>query len=130
MLETILTLINAGYTRDEITALLNAESAGNHPAASSPASAEPAGAPVPAPVGGPVAPIPNAVPVAPVAPADSPVDMAGISKAIETMGRNIIAAVQRAQIGGTPAPAPVDPNSQIDAITAQIINPTFRKEGV
>ena len=129
MLDKILTLINAGYTRDEITALLNAESAGGRPAANTHDPVEPSGAPVPAPVAVPVAPVANPDPV-PAAPVSDPsVDMAGISKAIETMGRNIITALQRAQIGGTSAPAPVDPNAQIDAITAQIINPTFRKEG-
>ena len=125
MLDQILTLINAGFTRDEIITLLNQERAGAGAPANPPVSAEPA--PVPAapavdsPAGSDVVPAP--------AGSATALDAAGITRAIEDMGRNLIAAMQKAQIGGSTAPAPVDPNAQMDAITAQIINPTHRKEG-
>ena len=113
MLDKILTLINAGYTREEITALLAADNASEAPAPV-PVSEAPAPVPVPAP--------------APVPVSEAGSDMAGITAAIETMGKNIIAALQRAQIGGATAPVPVNPLEQMDAITAQIINPTYNKE--
>ena len=124
MLDQILTLINAGFTRDEITALLNQERAGVDATANSPIPAEPASVPAAPAVDSPAGS--GAVP-APANPAPA-LDAAGITRAIEDMGRNLIAAMQKAQIGGSTAPAPVDPNAQMDAITAQIINPTYKKE--
>ena len=124
MLDQILTLINAGFTRDEITAILNQERAGSDAVANSPVPAEPDHVSVPAAVDAPAGS--GAVP----APAGSApaLDAAGITRAIEDMGRHLIAAMQKAQIGGSSAPAPIDPNAQMDAITAQIINPTYKKE--
>lgn len=122
MLDQILQLINAGFTADQIIPLLG--QMGSVPAP------VPAPAPVPDPVHVP-APVPdNPAPApAPVPAANNPVpDLSGITQAIEAMGRNIISALQKASIGGTPAPAPVDPMKQMDAITAQIINPTYNKE--
>lgn len=124
MLDQILTLINAGFTRDEITAILNQERAGVDAVANPPVPAEPVHVSVPAAVDAPAGS--GAVP-APAVPAPA-LDAAGITRAIEEMGRNLIAAMQKAQIGGSSAPAPVDPNAQMDAITAQIINPTYKKE--
>ena len=124
MLDQILTLINAGFTRDEIIAILNQERAGADAVANSPVSAEHVPVSVPPAVDAPAGSgaVPN-----PANPAPA-LDGAGISRAIEDMGRNLIAAMQKAQIGGSTAPSPVDPNAQMDAITAQIINPTHKKE--
>lgn len=123
-LDQILALINAGFTHEEITAILNQESPGPGGAPNPPGNPGPEPAPVPEPV--PPAPVPVPVPD-PAAPTPAP-DMGGIQRAIETMGRNIISALQRASIGGTPAPPPLDPMKQMDLITAQIINPTYKKE--
>ena len=113
-LDKILTLINAGYSREEITALLT------------PAPA-PAPAPVPAPAPAPVpAPAPAPVP----APAPAPVpDMAAIQGAINQMGSNIVTALQRSQLGGAVIPGQPDPNiDPMIGVTAAIINP-YDKEG-
>lgn len=124
MLDQILQLINAGFTAEQIMPLL--AQAGASPA--SPGSGDPVPAPVPAPAPVPDNPAPAPAPVpAPASPAPA-LDTAQITGAIEAMGKNIIAALQRATIGGTPAPAPTDPLKQMDAITAQIINPTYKKE--
>lgn len=125
MLDQILTLINAGFKAPEIMQILNAENTPAAPADSSAAPAAPAISPAPA-----AAPAANEQPpasAAPAAPAAPGIDGGAINAAIEQMGRNIIAALQKAQIGGTSAPAPADPMAQIDAITAQIINPTYKK---
>ena len=105
-LDKILTLINAGYSREEITALLT-----------------PAPAPAPAPV---PAPAPAPVP----APAPAPVpDMAAIQGAINQMGSNIVTALQRSQLGGAVIPGQPDPNiDPMIGVTAAIINP-YDKEG-
>lgn len=130
MLDQILQLIEAGFKADQIMQLISNNSA---PAAPDPVPPAPA-APVPgaADLGNPANPgNPNPAPAAapvPPAPAPAGIDAAAISAAIEQMGKNIISALQKAQIGGTPAPAPADPMAQIDAITAQIINPTHKKE--
>lgn len=106
-LDKILTLINAGYTREEITALL----APAHTPAPTP---EPAPAPTPAP-----APAPT--------PAPAP-DMAAILGAINQMGSNIVTALQRSQLGGAVIPGQPDPNADpMAAVTAAIINP-YEKE--
>ena len=122
MLDKILTLINAGYTRDEITALL----AGQAPAAAPAAPAAPDPAPAAAPAALPVSPdpAPAAGPAAPTAPA---ADMGPVLAAIQAMGSNIVSALQRAQIGGTSL-TPADPATTLDAITAAIIDPP-KKEG-
>ena len=125
MLDQILTLINAGFKAPEIMQILNAEKTASVPADSPAAPAAPA---VPAaPAAPPAANEPLAAPAAPSAPAAPGIDGAAVTAAINQMGKNIIAALQKAQIGGTPAPAPADPMAQIDAITAQIINPTYKK---
>ena len=119
-LDQILTLVNAGFTAKQILPLLGQTD--NVPGAS--------GAPVPAPDPVPGNPTPAPAP-GPSAPVPAPaLDVAGITQAIEAMGRNIISALQKASIGGTPAPAPLDPMKQMDQITAQIINPTYKKEEV
>ena len=124
MLDQILQLINAGFTAEQIMPLLAQAGASPTP----PGSADPVPAPVPAPAPVPENPAPAPAPVpAPASPA-SALDTAQITGAIEAMGKNIIAALQKATIGGTPAPAPIDPLKQMDAITAQIINPTYKKE--
>lgn len=125
MLDQILTLINAGFSRDEITAILNQERAGVDASANPSVSAEPASVPAASPMDSPAGA--GAVPAS-AGPAPA-LDAAGITRAIEEMGRNLIAAMQKAQIGGSSAPIPANPLEQMDAITAQIINPTFRKEG-
>ena len=128
MLDKILALINAGFTAEQIVPLLGQLS--------------PAPAPVPAPVPAP-APVPSPAPApAPVPPNPAPapvpgpgapapagaVDASTITAAIDAMGKNIIAALQKSQIGGSSVPTPLDPDAQLNAITAQIINPT-RKDG-
>lgn len=125
MLDQILTLINAGFKAPEIMQILNAENTAASPADSPAAPA--ATAVPPAPAAPPAANEPASAPAAPAAPAAPGIDGSAINAAIEQMGRNIISALQKAQIGGTSAPAPVDPMAQIDAITAQIINPTYKK---
>ena len=121
-LDKILTLINAGYSREEITALLT------------PAPA-PAPAPVPAPAPAPVpapapAPVPAPAPAPVPAPAPAPVpDMAAIQGAINQMGSNIVTALQRSQLGGAVIPGQPDPNiDPMIGVTAAIINP-YDKEG-
>ena len=126
MLDQILQLIEAGFKAPEIMQILNAEKTAAAPADSPAAPAAPAVPPAPA--APPAANEQTAAPAAPAAPAPAGIDGSAINAAIEQMGRNIIAALQKAQIGGTSAPAPVDPMAQIDAITAQIINPTHKKE--
>lgn len=128
MLDKILALINAGFTAEQIVPLLGRMS----PEADSVPAPGPAPAPVPVPVSVP-APVPENPAPAPAPGAGAPVapgavDVAGISAAIQAMGDNIIKALQRAQIGGSTVPAPLDPDAQLNAITAQIINPT-RKDG-
>ena len=128
MLEQILTLINAGFTAEQIIPLLVQTGAPPVPKPGSEPNPVPAPAPVPDPAPAPGNPAPAPAP-APVPPADNTaLDLSGITQAIEAMGRNIISALQKASIGGTPAPAPLDPMKQMDMITAQIINPTFKKE--
>ena len=133
-LDQILALVNAGFTAKQIIPLLGqtdvvpGASGAPVPAPAPVLAPVPApdpvpGNPTPAPAPGPSAPVPAPVP----APA---LDVAGITQAIEAMGRNIISALQKASIGGTPAPAPLDPMKQMDQITAQIINPTYKKEEV
>ena len=123
MLDKILTLIGAGYSKEEIAALLNQQSPGL--------------------VGGPASPVPDNDPAAgndpaPVAPgAADPVpaavgsgvpDFGTMMAAMQQMGENIVHAIQRAQVGGVQNPYHPNPGADIDAITAQIINPTGGKE--
>lgn len=123
MLDQILQLIGAGFKADQIMEIINKEAASPAPAAPD------APAPVPAAPAAPAAANePPPAPAAPVGGAAPGIDGAAVTAAIDQMGKNIIAALQKAQIGGTSAPAPADPMAQIDAITAQIINPTHKKE--
>ena len=127
-LDQILTLINAGFTAEQIIPLLGQTGTAQIPKSDGEPNPVPAPVPVPNPAPVPVNPAPAPAP-APVPPADNPApDLSGITQAIEAMGRNIISALQKASIGGTPAPAPLDPMKQMDLITAQIINPTYKKE--
>ena len=124
MLDKILALINAGFTAEQIVPLLGQMS----PEAASVSASVPAPAPVPSPA--PVPPNPAPAP-APGTGAPAPAgafDASAITAAIDAMGKNIIAALQKAQIGGSSVPTPLDPDAQLNAITAQIINPT-RKDG-
>ena len=128
MLEQILALINAGFTADQIIPLLGQNGTTPAPVPGGEPIPVPDPVPVPVPAPAPGNPAPAPVP-APVPPANNPVaDLSGITQAIEAMGKNIISALQKASIGGTPAPAPADPMKQMDLITAQIINPTYKKE--
>ena len=120
MLEQIIMLLQSGYTKDEISALLNGGGAGSDPHTEPPVSG--AADPAPAVPDHPAAPVPDP-PVTGGAP-----DMGTLLQAINQMGSNIVSALQKAQIGGTPNPYNPDPMAQIDAITAQIINPTHNKE--
>ena len=128
MLDKILTLINAGFTADQIVPLLGQLSPDPAPV---PAPV-PAPAPVPSPLPAPAPVPPNPAPApapGPGAPAPAgALDATAITAAIDAMGRNIISALQRAQIGGSSVTPPLDPDAQLNAITAQIINPT-RKDG-
>lgn len=125
MFDKILKLTELGFTPEQIMQLITAADVA---AADAPASSPDPAAVSPAP------PAPPAANEKPAAPAVTPggsgagIDGAAVTAAIEQMGRNIIAALQKAQIGGTSAPAPADPMAKIDAITAQIINPTRKKE--
>lgn len=113
MLDKILTLINAGFTREEISALLNTQ-------------LTPAPAPTPNPVPAPdPAPAPAPAPVP--APAPAPTDADRIIGAVNQMGQNFITALQRATLGAAVMPTPTNPQAEMDAITAAIINP--KKEG-
>lgn len=117
MLDKILTLINKGYTKEEITAILNPV---------------PTPAPVPAPAPTPApAPAPDPVPAPTPAPSPTPApapDMAAILGAINQMGSNIVTALQRSQLGGAYIPGQPDPNADpMAAVTAAIINP-YEKE--
>lgn len=125
MLETILKLLDAGYTREEITQLLGTAAAGAGDSSDAPGANNPVlvpDTPAPAaPAGGD--PVPAAAADAGAA------DLGGIHAALAAMSKNIIAAIQKAQIGGASTLTPDnDPMAQIDAITAQIINPTKKGE--
>lgn len=124
MLETILTLLNAGYTREEISQLLATPASGAGDSTDTHGDNNPVVVPDPsapaAPAGG------NPVPAAPVA--SGAADLGGIYAALESMSKNIVTAIQRAQLGGASMPTPAaTPQEQMDAITAQIINPTNKK---
>ena len=120
--EDLVTLLKAGYTRQEIEAMES------QPAPAAPEAAQdtnPTPAPTPAPV-----PTPTPAPVpAPSAPAADPTtvpssnpDMASVLAAIQTMGTNIVTALQAAQLGGATLPT-AKPDS-IESVMASIINPT------
>ena len=117
MLDKILTLINAGFSREEISALLNTQL--------TPAPApipNPAPAPAPAPTPNP-APAPAPAPTPNPAPAPALTDADRIIGAVNQMGQNFIQALQRATLGAAVMPTPTNPQADIDAITAAIINP-------
>lgn len=104
-LDKILTLLQAGYTREEITTMLA-------PPADNP-SRDPV--PAPAPAGGAPAPDPSAP-----APDPGPVlDTAQIMGAIKSLGDSVVSSLQRAQNGGSIIPGAADPNPVPD--TAQIL---------
>lgn len=109
MLDKILTLINAGFTREEISALLT-------PSPAPTPNPDPSPAPAPAPV---PAPAPAPVPAA--------TDTDRIIGAVNQMGQNFITALQRVTLGSAVIPTPTNPQADMDAITAAIINP--KKEG-
>lgn len=124
MLDKILKLLDAGYTREEITQLLGAAAAGAGDSSDTNGANNPVVVPDPpapaAPAGG------DPVPAAPAASGSA--DLGGIHAALEAMSKNIVTAIQRAQLGGASIPTPAaTPQEQMDAITAQIINPTFKK---
>lgn len=124
MLDKILKLLDAGYTREEISQILNPS------AVVAPAPDPrpiPAVSPAPDPTPTPAPAAPDPVPV-PAAPAGSAPDMGKLLEAVNQMGANIVSALQRAQIGGAALPYNPDPAAAIDAITAQIINPTHNTE--
>lgn len=113
MLDKILTLINAGFTREEISALLNTQLT---PAPAPTPNPDPVPAPAPAPAQAPApAPAPASVPAA--------TDADRIIGAVNQMGQNFITALQRATLGAAIMPTPSNPQADIDAITAAIINP-------
>ena len=111
MLDKILTLINAGFTREEISALLNTQLT---PAPAPTPNPDPVPAPAPAP-----APVPAPAP----APAPAATDADRIIGAVNQMGQNFITALQRATLGSAVIPTPTNPQADMDAITAAIINP-------
>ena len=120
--EDLVTLLKAGYTRQEIEAMESQPA----PAAVQDTSPtpEPMPAPVPAPVPAPAAPVP--APAAPVPAQATPApstnqDMASVLAAIQTMGNNIVTALQAAQLGGATLPT-AKPDS-IESVMASIINP-------
>lgn len=112
--EDLVTLLKAGYTRQEIEAMEN------QPAPATPAAAQdtnPTPAPTPAPSAAPAAPAADPTP----APSSNQ-DMASVLAAIQTMGNNIVTALQAAQLGGATLPT-AKPDS-IESVMASIINPT------
>ena len=117
MLDKILTLINAGFTREEISALLNTQLT---PAPAPTPNPAPAPAPAPAPV---PAPSPAPAPAPTPAPVPAATDADRIIGAVNQMGQNFIQALQRATLGAAIMPTPSNPQADIDAITAAIINP-------
>ena len=111
--EDLVTLLKAGYTRQEIEAMES------QPAPAAPEAAQdtnPTPAPTPAPVPAPAAPAADPTP----APS-SKSDMATVLAAIQTMGTNIVSALQAAQLGGATLPT-AKPDS-IESVMASIINP-------
>ena len=117
MLDKILTLINAGFTREEISALLNTQLTPSPVPTPNPV---PAPAPAPAPTPAPV-PVPTPTPAP--APAPAATDADRIIGAVNQMGQNFIQALQRATLGAAVMPTPTNPQADMDAITAAIINP-------
>ena len=113
--EDLVTLLKAGYTRQEIEAMESQPA----PAAVQDTSPtpEPMPAPVPAPVPAPAAPVPAQATPAP----STNQDMASVLAAIQTMGNNIVTALQAAQLGGATLPT-AKPDS-IESVMASIINP-------
>ena len=111
--EDLVTLLKAGYTRQEIEAMES------QPAPAAPEAApdiNPTPAPTPAPSAAPAAPAADPTP----APSTNQ-DMASVLAAIQTMGNNIVTALQAAQLGGATLPT-AKPDS-IESVMASIINP-------
>ena len=109
--EDLVTLLKAGYTRQEIEAMESQPA----PAAAQDTSHTPE--PTPAPVPAPAAPVPAQATPAP----STNQDMASVLAAIQTMGHNIVTALQAAQLGGATLPT-AKPDS-IESVMASIINP-------
>ena len=124
MIDKICKLLDAGYTREEISKMLNpAAVVAPLPDPRPNPAAPPAPDPTPAPAPAAPDPVPAPAPAAGGAP-----DMGQLLQAVNQMGANIVSALQRAQIGGSAMPYNPDPAAAIDAITAQIINPTHNTE--
>lgn len=113
--EDLVTLLKAGYTRQEIEAMES------QPAPAAAQDTNPTPAPTPAPVPAPV-PAPAAPAADPTPAPSSNSDMASVLAAIQTMGTNIVTALQAAQLGGATLPT-AKPDS-IESVMASIINPT------
>lgn len=105
--EDLITLLKAGYTRQEIEVMES------QPAPAAAQDTSPTPEPTPAPA--PAAPVP-----ATPAPSTNQ-DMASVLAAIQTMGSNIVTALQAAQLGGATLPT-AKPDS-IESVMASIINP-------
>lgn len=110
--EDLVTLLKAGYTRQEIEAMESQPA----PAPAAAQDTNPTPAPTPAPSAAPAAPAADPTP----APSTSQ-DMASVLAAIQTMGTNIVSALQAAQLGGATLPT-AKPDS-IESVMASIINP-------
>ena len=112
--EDLITLLKAGYTRQEIEAMES------QPAPAAAQDTSPTPEPTPAPAQD--APAPAPVAPAPATPAQfTNQDMASVLAAIQTMGNNIVTALQAAQLGGATLPT-AKPDS-IESVMASIINP-------
>lgn len=114
--EDLVTLLKAGYTRQEIEAMESQPA----PAPEAAQDTNPTPAPTPAPVPAPV-PAPAAPAADPTHAPSSNSDMASVLAAIQTMGTNIVTALQAAQLGGATLPT-AKPDS-IESVMASIINP-------
>lgn len=109
--DEILLLIKAGYTRQEIEAMDQAETAADPPAADPPAA-------------DPLAADPPAVDPSPVVtPAPAPAgDASAILRAIDGLGAKITAAMQAASLSAAMMRTPPE-NESVEQVVASIINP-------
>ena len=111
--DEILLLLKAGYTRQEIEAMDQAEPAACPPAVDPPAVDPPAADPSPA----------SPPPVVNPTPAPAPAfDGSAILKAIDGLGAKITAAMQAASLSAAMMRAPSE-NESVDQVIASIINP-------
>ena len=110
--EDVLLLIKAGYTRQEIDAMDQAQPA---PAPVAPAPVAPAADQVqPAPAADQVSPAPDSAPVTN--------DNNAILDAINALGAKMTAAMQAASLGAAMMQAPA--GDTLESVMAQIIQPT------